>query len=87
MIDALKKMTLVPAERLTLSNKGRIQVGCDADVTIFDPETVKDGATFENNFIKPTGIDYVILDGKLAVKDGEIINARAGKFISGPYTK
>ncbi|MBQ8590949.1 MAG: amidohydrolase family protein [Firmicutes bacterium] len=87
MIDALKKMTIVPAERLTLHNKGRIEVGCDADLTIFNPETVKDGATFENIFIKPTGIDYVVLDGKLAVKDGEIVNARAGKFIPGPYTK
>ncbi|MBQ6685230.1 MAG: amidohydrolase family protein, partial [Firmicutes bacterium] len=87
MIDALKKMTLIPAERLTLHKKGRIEVGCDADLTIFNPETVKDGATFENIFIKPTGIDYVVLDGKLAVKDGEIVNARAGKFIPGPYTK
>jgi len=87
MIDALKKMTLIPAERLTLHKKGRIEVGCDADLTIFNPDTVKDGATFENIFIKPTGIDYVVLDGKLAVKDGEIIDARAGKFIPGPYTK
>jgi hypothetical protein len=46
-----------------------------------------DGATFENIFIKPTGIDYVVLDGKIALRDGEIVNARAGKFIPGPYVK
>lgn len=87
LIDALRKMTLAPANRLDLTTKGRIAVGCDADITIFDPETISDGATFENLFIKPVGIDAVIVNGTIAVKDNEIVNARAGKFIPGPYTK
>ena len=87
MMDALKKITMIPADRLDLSQKGRIEVGCDADITIFDPETISDGATFENLFIKPVGIDAVIVNGTVAVKDNEFVNARAGKFIPGPYKK
>ena len=87
LMDALYKMTLAPAKRLDMDQKGQIKVGMDADITIFDPETIKDGATFENIFIKPVGIDAVIVGGQLAVDHNEIVNARAGKFIPGPYTK
>jgi len=87
LIDALRKMTLTPANRLELDKKGRIAVDCDADITIFDPETIKEGSTFENIFIKPVGIDAVIVGGQMAVDHNEIVNARAGKFIPGPYTK
>ena len=87
MIDALKKITLTPADRLGLSNKGRIEVGCDADITIFDPETIADGATFEQLNIKPVGIDAVIVDGKIALNNGDIVNDRLGRFIPGPYVK
>ena len=87
LIDALRKMTLIPARRLDLVNKGRIAEGLDADITIFDPETIADGATFETLAIKPVGIDAVIVNGQVAVEYGELINARAGKFIPGPYVK
>ena len=87
LIDALRKMTLTPAKRLSLDKKGRIAEGCDADITIFDPDTIKDGSTYENLYIKPTGIDYVIVNGQMAVDHNEIVNAKAGKFIPGPYTK
>ena len=87
LIDALRKMTWAPAKRLDLTQKGRIAVGCDADITIFDPETIKDGSTFENIFIKPVGIDAVIVNGQLAVDHNEIVNARAGEFMPGPCTK
>lgn len=87
MIDALRKMTLAPARRLDLCAKGRIAPGCDADITIFDPQTVADGATFEDLHIKPTGIETVIVNGEIAVKGGEIVNQRAGKFIDSPFLK
>ncbi|MBO5667452.1 MAG: amidohydrolase family protein [Firmicutes bacterium] len=87
LIDALYKMTLAPAKRLDMDQKGQIKVGMDADITIFDPETIKEGSTFENIFIKPVGIDAVIVDGQVAVDHNEIVNAKAGKFIPGPYTK
>src|SRR5207302_8468193 len=47
LMDAVRKMTLLPAERLGLQNKGRIRIGADADLTVFDPARVIDRATFE----------------------------------------
>ena len=87
LIDALRKMTLAPAKRLELSDKGRIAVGCDADITVFNPDTIMDGATFDSLYIKPVGIDAVIVNGTLALEDSEIVNDRAGVFIPGPFVK
>ena len=81
MVDALRKMTLEPAERLNLKAKGRIEIGCDGDLTIFNPETIIDGATFENIKVQPEGIDYVFVDGKLALDHKVTVNGRLGKFI------
>ena len=83
LITALKKMTLLPAQRLELPEKGRIAEGCDADLTIFDPDTILDGATFANLDIQPEGISQVIVNGKLALDHKITVNARAGRFI--PY--
>lgn len=82
LVDAIRKMTLEPAERLDLAKKGRIELGCDADLTIFNPETIIDGATFSDLHIQPEGIDYVLIDGKLALKDKITINHRLGRYIS-----
>ncbi len=87
LLDALRKMTIAPADRLELAGKGRIAVGCDGDITVFNPDTIADGATFENLYIPPVGIDFVIVDGKVAVDHNEIIDERAGTFISGPFEK
>jgi N-acyl-D-amino-acid deacylase len=81
LIDALWKMTLGPAERLSLSHKGQIKEGMDADITIFDPDTVKDGATFAEPTLPPVGISHVILGGKVAVENNEVKEGRLGKFI------
>ena len=83
LIDALKKMTIEPAKRLDLENrKGVIKMGADADITVFDPDTIIDGATFGDIATPPVGIDYVIVGGQIAAKDNEIITERAGRFIS-----
>ena len=87
LIQALHKMTQASADRLELYHKGRMSVGCDADITIFDPDTISDGATFESLDIPTKGIDTVIINGKIALKDNRIINDRAGTFIPGPYMK
>lgn len=81
LIDALRKMTLLPAGRLELAKKGEIREGFDADITIFDPDTIRDGATFDDLHIPPVGIDEVLLGGKVALLDGEIKNDRLGRFI------
>lgn len=81
LIDALHKMTIGPAKRLRLKNKGDIVEGADADIVIFDMDTIKDNASFENPTLPPTGVEYVILNGEIAVNDNKIINKRLGKYI------
>ncbi len=83
LIDALRKMTLEPANRLELDGKGRIAVGCDADITVFDPETIIDKADF-SQLCRPEGIDWVFIGGKTALKAGEIVSEHEGRFISFP---
>jgi dihydroorotase len=72
LADALAKMSLMPANLLRLSNKGRLQTGADADITIFDPERVIDRATFEKPAQYSEGISYVMVNGVWVVKDGQI---------------
>jgi len=84
LIDALRKMTLMPADRIGLYKKGRLEEGCDADITIFDPETIIDKADFMH-IERPEGIEYVIIGGEVAVKQSETLNERLGRFI--PYQK
>ena len=82
LIDAIRKMTLEPAKRLNLDNKGRIEIGCDADLTIFNPDTIRDGATFSDLHILPEGIEYVFINGEKAVDHKNVVNDRLGRFIS-----
>jgi dihydroorotase len=80
LIDALRKMTLMPARRLearvpAMRDKGRIRVGADADLTIFDPARVIDRATYREPSLPAAGIQYVLVNGVPVV--------RAGTFVSG----
>jgi hypothetical protein len=77
LIDALTKMTLMPAQRLerrvpSMKNKGRIRVGADADLTIFDPQTIIDRSTFQDPAKYSEGIKFVIVNGVPIVKDGQL---------------
>lgn len=72
LMDALRRMTAMPADRLGLKNKGRVAVGADADITVFDPQRVIDRATFEKPAEPSQGIAYVLVDGVLVVKDGQL---------------
>ena len=62
--------------------KGDIHIGADADITIFDPETIIDGPIFQDISLPNKGIDYVIVNGRVALKDNELVDERAGRFIS-----
>ena len=80
-------MTLLPAQRLekvvpAMGMKGRIKVGADADITIFDPATVIDRATFEQPALYSTGIKHVLVDGIFVVRDECLVEAvKPGKAI------
>jgi N-acyl-D-aspartate/D-glutamate deacylase len=65
-------MSLLPAARLGIQSKGRLQVGADADITVFDPDRVIDRATFENPAQYSEGIPYVLVNGVFVVKEGRV---------------
>ena len=71
LADAIYKMTAAPAARVRLGDRGRLATGLAADVVVFDPATVEDRATFEAPFQYPVGISTVVLNGAIALHDGE----------------
>ena len=87
LMDALARMTILPTLRLeefvpAMKTKGRIRVGSDADITIFDPETVIDRATYLEGSLTSDGIEYVLVNGIPVVYEGEIAEGvRPGKAI------
>lgn len=75
LMEALRKMSLMPAQRLehrapAFHNKGRIRIGADADITIFDPATVIDRATYQQPTLHSAGIQFVLVNGVPVVRDG-----------------
>lgn len=78
--EAISKMTCQTAKRFGIRG-GKLSVGCAADLVVFKADEIEDRATFENPTLAPYGIEYVVLDGKIAVKHGEIINGNLGKSI------
>lgn len=73
LMDALRKMTVMPADRLGVKSKGRLERGADADITVFDPATVIDRATFEKPALPSTGFRYVLVNGAFVVRDGRLV--------------
>ena len=78
LMEALRKMTLMPAQRLeslvpAMKHKGRIRAGADADITAFDPAQVIDTATFKDSHQPSSGILHVLVAGKFVVQDGELV--------------
>ncbi len=89
LMDALRRMTLEPARRLErrtpmMREKGRIRAGADADLTIFDPETVIDRATYEDATLPSAGIPYVLIAGRPVVDGGQLTSARPGRAVRAP---
>lgn len=76
--SAVHKMSAYPASRVRLGDRGRLAEGLVADVVVFDADTVADQATFEEPFAYPTGISTVVVNGTVAVRDGEHLPGVAG---------
>lgn len=81
--EGIRKLTFMPAKRLKLSNKGRIQEGKDADVTIFDFKRIINRSQFGVNICAspPDGIDYVIINGNVAYGERSIKRTDLGRCI------
>lgn len=82
--QAIHKMTGMPAKRVGLRDRGLLRAGSFADVTIFDPKTVIDRATFELPNQHPVGISYVVVNGQISVDNGKRTTALAGRALRGP---
>src|SRR5262252_1336329 len=90
LMDALRKMTLMPAQMLERSTpaarqKGRLQEGADADITVFDPQTISDRSTFQKPMEPSVGVKYLVVGGTLLIDDGKMVqDVYPGRAILGP---
>src|SRR5690349_24177433 len=78
LVDALRRMALEPARRLAhrvpaMARKGRLRVGADADVVVFDPATIIDRATYREPTLPPVGVPHVLVGGTPVVRDGRLV--------------
>lgn len=85
--DAIRKFTALPAEREHLADRGVIKQGMWADLVVFDPEAIRDVATYENPNRLSEGMSYVIVNGVLVIDAGKMTGKLPGKVLRGPgYT-
>jgi N-acyl-D-aspartate/D-glutamate deacylase len=90
LLEAIRKMTLMPAQRLearvpAMRQKGRLRVGADADITIFDAASVLDRSTYREPSLSPVGIQHVIVNGVSVVSNGRAVEGVApGKAVRAP---
>lgn len=88
LVTALEKMTLLPARRLeamapVFRRKGRLQEGADADITIFDPDAIIDRATYRDPFQTSEGVRYLLVNGRLVIREGAFLeDARPGRLLT-----
>ncbi|HVP54215.1 MAG TPA: amidohydrolase family protein [Candidatus Eisenbacteria bacterium] len=82
--DAIRKFTSLPAQQVKLENRGLLRPGYFADITIFNPETVKDVATFEDPNRTSVGFEYVFVNGVLALAHDKVTGQLGGRPLRGP---
>nr|WP_299694946.1 amidohydrolase family protein [uncultured Vibrio sp.] len=94
LMSAVSKMSYMPAKFLQdnginqMSKKGRIQVGADADITMFDPETVTDNSTLKEPGLPSTGIPYIVVNGTVVVEESKVLpNVYPGKAVRNSIIK
>jgi N-acyl-D-amino-acid deacylase len=82
--DAIRKFSALPAQRMRLTDRGVLKRGMWADIVIFDPEAIRDVATFENPNQLSVGMQYVLVNGIPVIEQGQMTNALPGKVLRGP---
>lgn len=82
--EAVRKMTSLPAEHFRFERRGLIKEGYAGDITLFDPATIADTATFEKPHAFPTGIPWVLVNGVAVVRNGQHTGARPGQVLATP---
>ncbi len=83
LAEAIRKLTSLPASTLSLKDRGRLKRGYFADITLFDPATVQDHATYERPHQLATGVEDVWVNGVQALKEGVATSAASGRFVHG----
>jgi len=90
LMDALRKMTLMPAERLeratpSARQKGRLQEAADADIVVFDPQTIRERSTFEHPMEESVGVKYLVVNGTVLIDQGKLVpHVFPGRALVGP---
>jgi N-acyl-D-aspartate/D-glutamate deacylase len=82
LASAIHKMSGLPASRIGIKDRGRLAPGMAADLVVFDPSTVEDKATFEEPFQYPVGIKAVVVNGVVALRDGQRSNDHSGQGLA-----
>jgi dihydroorotase/N-acyl-D-amino-acid deacylase len=85
--EAIRKFAALPAAKLGLADRGVLKAGMWADVVVFDPDTIRDLATFESPNQLSAGMDYVLVNGVPVIDGGKMTNALPGKVLRGPGWK
>jgi N-acyl-D-amino-acid deacylase len=81
--EAIRRMTSLPAQTFRLRDRGLVREGMAADLVVFDPERVEDKATFAKPHQYSQGFDFVLVNGKIEVDEGQVTNARGGGIVRG----
>ena len=84
MEEAIRRLTSLPATNLKIKKRGMLKPGYYADIAIFDADSFKDHATFDNPKVYATGMMHVFVNGVLVLNDGTHTGAKPGRFVRGP---
>jgi N-acyl-D-amino-acid deacylase len=83
LTEAVRRLTSLPANNLSLKDRGRLAPGYFADIVVFDPAGILDHATYDNPAQLATGVDQVLVNGRFALRDGQPTGAATGRFVRG----
>ena len=77
-MEGLKKITLLPAQRMeqsisAMKQKGRLKVGADADITVFDPDTITERASYNKPYLYSKGVEHVLVNGQVVLEEGILV--------------